>query len=209
MLNTSVSLGRNRVCRVLAKSTRVSVAPIAPLRNRLTRGSRGRLHQRLVPRYEFELVLSPSASGNGLFKERCQPGTRKTGTQVDRKGSSMVCHATPLGGNDDMSHEEDTVKLVEDRISRLEVALTLRKLYRNLLRADLLLQFPSPIYKAEELETEVADATSSTDPSEAAIAAQKKIDEAIDFVAELELTAEELRVCCGHFLVVILFLFAA
>lgn len=205
MVNISVSLGRNRVCRVLAKSRRAPVAPIAPLRNRLTLGSRGRLRQRLVPRYDFELIPLVAPSGNGLFKERCKPGTSMAGTEVDRKGYSVLCHASSPGGNEDMSHEQDTVKLVEDRISRLEVALTLRKLYRNLLRADLLLQFPSPIYKAEELETEVAEATSSTDPSEAAIAAQKKVDEAIDFVAELELTAEELRVC----LMMIWFLFAA
>jgi len=139
--------------------------------------------------------------GKRVFKGRCKADSEKKGNEGGWTGGSVVCHATPPSGNEDISHEHDSAKMIEDRICRLEVALTLRKLYRNLLRADLLLQFPSPIYKAEELETEVAagiDAMSPTDPSEAAAAAQKKVDEAIDFVAELELTAEELRVCFGH-----------
>ena len=85
------------------------------------------------------------------------------------------------------------------RAARLETALTLRKLYRNLLRAEPLLQLPHPVYEAPAAERPPLDINTATtmDIADAAAAddeAQRRIDEAVVLVAEMELTAEELRV---------------
>lgn len=118
---------------------------------------------------------------------------RRRRVMVDDKFQYMwrIC----AGGSGDVV--EDPFHRANVRIARLEVALTLRKLYRNLLRAQTLLKLPSPIYNPDDSIAAVAvesrDAT-TVDMTEAAAAAQKQVDEAVEFVAEIELTAEELRV---------------
>ncbi len=84
----------------------------------------------------------------------------------------------------------------------------LRKLYRNLLRAEPLLQLPSPVYQppeepspatsAVELDSENAtsmDLAAAAAAADAQLQAQleERIEEAVVLVAEMELTAEELR----------------
>lgn len=108
-----------------------------------------------------------------------------------RSVSSVATQKDGFGG------DEDAVQLASSRVSKLEVALKIRKLYRNLLRADGLLGLPSPIYTPDETMQEDAigqTAAAASDASDAAAAAQKRVDEAVDYVAELELIAEELRV---------------
>jgi LETM1-like protein len=106
----------------------------------------------------------------------------------------------------------DTTAKAARRSARLQSALLLRKLYRNLLRAEPLLQLPSPVYQPPE-ETPAASISSATavvlnsdnatsmDLAAAAAAAaaqlqaqlEERIEEAVVLVAEMELTAEELR----------------
>lgn len=84
------------------------------------------------------------------------------------------------------------------RAERLESALLLRRLYRNLFRADPLLQLSSPVYQPPEEAPELdANAATSVDIAAAAAAADEellsRVEEAVFLVAEMELTAEELR----------------
>lgn len=104
---------------------------------------------------------------------------------------------------------EDPLVAATERHARLQMLIQLRKLYRNLLRAEPLLEYPSPVYQPqynlakevrEAASSEAADETEgSTELDAAALAAaedaeQQRIDEAVEVVAEMELTAEELRV---------------
>lgn len=77
------------------------------------------------------------------------------------------------------------------RLGRLETLIQLRRLYRNLLRAEILLENPSPVYN------EPKTLEGSSESSELAAAheqhRQAAIDEAVETIAEMELTAEELR----------------
>lgn len=87
---------------------------------------------------------------------------------------------------------ESPIELASDRVARLEVALTLRKLYRNLLRAETMLKFPCPVYEPEQ-DGIVKDGEVKMSVEEADAERKRKIDEAVDYVAELELTADEMR----------------
>lgn len=103
----------------------------------------------------------------------------------------------------------DTTAKAARRSARLQSALLLRKLYRNLLRAEPLLQLPSPVYqppeefpstsKADnELDSENAasmDLAAAAAAADAQLQAQleERIEEAVVLLAEMELTAEELR----------------
>lgn len=77
--------------------------------------------------------------------------------------------------------------------------IQLRKLYRNLLRAEPLLDLPSPVYLPPEVGADAGILSSGDQEVDdaAALAAaqeeQRRIDEAVEIVAEMELTAEELR----------------
>ena len=83
-------------------------------------------------------------------------------------------------------------------MARLEVALTLRKLYRNVLRAETMLKAACPVYTAD-----VEGASSSSSPSSSPTEGltpeeveeweQRRVEAAVEYVAELELTADELR----------------
>lgn len=106
-------------------------------------------------------------------------------------------------------HPADAPSQVEARDQRLEVLVQLRKLYRNLLRAETLLQVPSPVYKPPPDGGEAGEAISTaavtsqptcTDNGtsiECSPAAEeeelRRLQEAVDVVAELQLTAEELK----------------
>ncbi len=106
------------------------------------------------------------------------------------------------------NHVSDTVAKAARRSARLQSALLLRKLYRNLLRAEPLLQLPSPVYQPPEESSSPAadiqlDSENATSMDLAAAAAadaaqrqaqlEERIDEAVVLIAEMELTAEELR----------------
>ena len=78
------------------------------------------------------------------------------------------------------------VAACDARVARLELLIELRRLYRNMLRADRLLAAPSPAFAPSS-----ADATGDVDGELAAAAA-------VEYVAELQLTEAQLRVswCC-------------
>ena len=103
-------------------------------------------------------------------------------------------------GSANSTSESVTTAKAARRASRLQSALVLRKLYRNLLRAEPLLQLPSPVYQPpEENDTLLdPDQANSIDMAAATAAAdtrlQERIEEAVVLIAEMELTAEELRV---------------
>lgn len=86
----------------------------------------------------------------------------------------------------------NAVSRAAERAARLESMLALRRLYRNLLRAEPLLQLASPVYVPYDKTT--SDNDQSLGAGDTADAeAQARIDEAVALVAEMELTAEELR----------------
>ncbi|PRW56758.1 LETM1 and EF-hand domain-containing anon- mitochondrial [Chlorella sorokiniana] len=80
----------------------------------------------------------------------------------------------------------------EERGQRLEALIQLRKLYRNLLRAEVLVEQPTPVYQAAE-----AAPSSAQDDAAAAAAAEadalRRLEEAVEVVAEMELTAEQIK----------------
>ncbi|NKB39961.1 MAG: hypothetical protein GKR86_02695 [Ilumatobacter sp.] len=77
----------------------------------------------------------------------------------------------------------------------------MRKLYRNVLRAETMLKVACPVYVVEESpSTEAVDAISalstpstSSEQEELEERKQRRVDAAVEYVAELELTADELR----------------
>jgi len=101
----------------------------------------------------------------------------------------------------DTPQHADPIRFSDERVARLEVALTLRKLYRNVLRAETMLKVACPVYVVEESpSTEAVDAISalstpstSSEQEELEERKQRRVDAAVEYVAELELTADELR----------------
>ncbi len=110
-----------------------------------------------------------------------------------------------------------------ERCTRLDVLIQLRKLYRNLLRSELLLKHPSPVYQPLEEGAAIASSNSAGSSSSGAsnvasssssssseggegisasqeAEAEQRIAEAVETVAEMELTADELKVCPINFL---------
>ena len=112
----------------------------------------------------------------------------------------------------------DAPALSEQRGQRLEAIIQLRKLYRNLLRAEGLLEHPSPDYEAPtepgttkmwvggsssaaaagEAAPASSDGSSDGELEPAAVTAaeaeaQRRLEEAVEVVAEMELTAEQLK----------------
>lgn len=86
-------------------------------------------------------------------------------------------------------------KCDEQRGRRLEAMVQLRKLYRNLLRAEVLVEQPSPVYQPPE-PAAAADAAAVEDPAAATAreaAEQLRVEEAVEVVAEMELTAEQIK----------------
>ncbi|KAI3427991.1 hypothetical protein D9Q98_006379 [Chlorella vulgaris] len=95
----------------------------------------------------------------------------------------------------------------DERGARLESMIQLRKLYRNLLRAESLMEEPSPVYEPSPDRTAAANAANTTslaistppDPTAtaaataAATAEAERLGAAIEVVAEMELTAEQLK----------------
>ncbi len=97
--------------------------------------------------------------------------------------------AAPTSGAAAHAAAADLAKF-EERGQRLEALIQLRKLYRNLLRAEVLVEQPSPVYQAGE-------AAPSTQDDAAAAAAEadalRRLEEAVEVVAEMELTAEQIK----------------
>lgn len=88
------------------------------------------------------------------------------------------------------------------RLRRLSLLCVLRKLYRNLLRADGLLRQPCPIIQTPELANGVSRHPHAyypkrkpvvVDESEMDDEAKERRDAAVEVVAEMQLTAEQLR----------------
>lgn len=126
---------------------------------------------------------------------------------LDRRLVVARPRATSAEGSSELGHgqstsltppatlqQTDPIRFSDERVARLEVALTLRKLYRNVLRAETMLKEPCPVYVVEETSEDAME-TSSTplEQEEFEERQQRRIDAAVEYVAELELTADELR----------------
>ena len=69
-----------------------------------------------------------------------------SGDRFHPSGSTLTCRAG--GSSVEHEHEEgEYPRISAERVERLETLIRLRKLYRNLLRADQLLAQPSPVYQ--------------------------------------------------------------
>ena len=95
------------------------------------------------------------------------------------------------------SHDGKTVRASKARLQRLTMLCLLRKLYRNMLRADSLLQQPAPIHPAPALDRRNRiwrnrSPMASVDEDDEEAVEQR--DAAVQLVAEMQLTAEQLRV---------------
>eukprot|EP00887_Chlorella_sp_A99_P006091 scaffold22.g6091.t1 len=194
--------------RALAKQARGGW-PCA--RRRLFRALVAASHQRGAQRAAPRLVTR-------AFRPRPQPALQRA--------VAAAATAAP-------APHSDAPTCASERDQRLEVLVQLRKLYRNLLRSETLLQQPSPVYQpppddasgsgasasssssrsgaggsvtpSSSNSSAVADAdggapvaiVSTSGLSLAAAAAeeeeQRRIADAVDVVAELQLTAEELK----------------
>ncbi|KAK9908964.1 hypothetical protein WJX75_005261 [Coccomyxa subellipsoidea] len=92
-----------------------------------------------------------------------------------------------------VTDEEEADASVALRVQRLEILIRLRKLYRNLLRADGLLMQPSPVYqpykrpagKQKKSEEELAELEEEEE--------RERQEEAMEVVGEMQLTAEQLK----------------
>lgn len=138
---------------------------------------------------------------------RASYGAQEERGPMERQGQQQVpsSFSSPPSSGGSVSRGsgeawKDPVMRAAEKVARLELSLTLRKLYRNLLRAETLLKFPCPVYQPEEEEMMMASSVeeegSTLDAVEREAAdreRERKIDEAVDYVAELELTADELR----------------
>lgn len=88
--------------------------------------------------------------------------------------------------------QTDPIRFSGERVARLEVALTLRKLYRNVLRAETMLKAACPVYTAD-VEGASSSPAEGLTPEEMEEWEQRRVEAAVEYVAELELTADELR----------------
>lgn len=135
-------------------------------------------------------------------------------TRLCRQPLAVVAAAAPPTAAAPPPPPSDAPARSDERGHRLEAMIQLRKLYRNLLRAEGLLQHPSPVYEApaEPGTTKKsvggasaaagAAASSSSEgdeePEPAAITAAeaeaaRRLEQAVEVVAEMELTAEQLK----------------
>ncbi len=131
-----------------------------------------------------------------------------------RRALAVVAAAAPPAAAATPPPPSDAPARSDERGHRLEAMIQLRKLYRNLLRAEGLLQHPSPVYEAptEAGTTKKsvggagaaagAAASSSSEgdeePEPAAVSAAeaeaaRRLEQAVEVVAEMELTAEQLK----------------
>lgn len=145
-------------------------------------------HEKYVSRVRKHSIQVYSAatdsdSGHGSGHDASHTHSGEPKTSAKRAADNMV------GSNDTTT-----------RASRLETALLLRRLYRNLLRSSPLLELPSPVYQPPdmanqpELDPNVANSMDIAAAEAAADAQlQSRVEEAVILVAEMELTAEELR----------------
>lgn len=132
-------------------------------------------------------------------------GAKEDKGPMERPGQQQVPSSFSLspssGGSASCASNDawrDPMMRAAEKVARLELSLTLRKLYRNLLRAETLLKFPCPVYQPEEEEAvsnmvEEGSALDAVEREAADRERERKVDEAVDYVAELELTADELR----------------
>lgn len=151
-------------------------------------------------------------SGRPLCTHAFRPAVaarpRRTAVAFAASADSLGSMSTSAPGPASAS---DAVSKSAERVGGLQAKILLRKLYRNLLRAEPLLELPSPVYQPpEEAPPLDPGAANAMDLATAAAAAedeaQRRVDDAVDIVAEMELTAEELRVS-GHSLLVCLCLY--
>lgn len=88
----------------------------------------------------------------------------------------------------------DPVTTSAERVKRLKILVQLRKLYRNLLRAERLLATSSPVYqKPEETKPSKGRNVKQSPVQEDHLEEQEMLEAAIEIVAEMQLTADELK----------------
>lgn len=166
----------------------LSTAPTAPWKSR-----RSHVRDDSLPYNGIVQTQTTARRGKIVAKAEGFHG----GESLDQGGTTDHPHDTMEDATTSAKISQNPVQIAADRVSRLEVALTLRKLYRNLLRAETMLKFPCPVYRPD---SEVEGKSSSNNDGESKLSAEeadaerkRKIDEAVDYVAELELTADEMR----------------
>lgn len=105
------------------------------------------------------------------------------------KATSTGATKAPSPADAAVSVEDTTSAFAARRLERLEALVQIRKLYRNLIRAQWLLAAPSPVYNDTAAEETVATASEE----ETELLAAKVIDQAVEIVAEMQLTSEQIR----------------
>mmetsp|Transcript_20484 Transcript_20484/g.61660 ORF Transcript_20484/g.61660 Transcript_20484/m.61660 type:complete len:811 (-) Transcript_20484:440-2872(-) len=108
-----------------------------------------------------------------------------------RAGRSSELHATATRSPPQQSSGVDgaATAAAAYRVARLQALVELRKLYRNLIRAQWLLPQKTPVYSSAEAKKAVAGAAEE----DAEQVAAKQIDAAVDIVAEMQLTSDQIR----------------
>ncbi|BDA41254.1 probable mitochondrial proton/calcium exchanger protein at C-terminar half [Coccomyxa sp. Obi] len=89
--------------------------------------------------------------------------------------------------------DEEEAPATAPRVQRLEVLIRLRKLYRNLLRADGLLAQPSPVYQPYKRPVGKRKGAEEALSEEEEEVERERREAAIEVVAEMQLTAEQLK----------------
>ena len=136
---------------------------------------------------------SSAATAASASSSPSSSSSSSSSSSLDLHGSSSSLTPPPSS-----LQQTDPIRFSGERVARLEVALTLRKLYRNVLRAETMLKAACPVYTAD-----VEGASSSSSPSSSPTEGltpeeveeweQRRVEAAVEYVAELELTADELR----------------
>ncbi|EIE25017.1 hypothetical protein COCSUDRAFT_40379 [Coccomyxa subellipsoidea C-169] len=97
------------------------------------------------------------------------------------------------GEQTSIADEDAAVPAVAPRVQRLEILIRLRKLYRNLLRADGLLAQPSPVYQPYQRPAGKRKGSEEELAEEEEEEERERQEAAIELVGEMQLTAEQLK----------------
>ncbi|KAL0029741.1 hypothetical protein WJX79_006839 [Trebouxia sp. C0005] len=133
--------------------------------------------------------------GCQLPGSRCQPvSASRRGSSPGRSQRVRGVAASKRNGPSEAPVAPDPVKTSAERVKRLKVLVQLRKLYRNLLRAERLLSTSSPVHqKPEEVKPSKGRKVKRVPVPEDNLQEQEMLEAAVEVVAEMQLTADELK----------------
>ncbi|KAF6258973.1 hypothetical protein COO60DRAFT_1515473 [Scenedesmus sp. NREL 46B-D3] len=190
-------------CLVVGKPAGVQLAPLPVRRRRLgppTSFSQQTAKQVVVCTH----AIAASRPWNPAFSwgcnvarhQHCRP-LHAANSALEQAPPPAAATAEPAAG----SPRRMLTGMSAQRVQQLETLVELKKLYRNCIRAEGLLGLASPVYVAPEGDAAGArvpavdsDAYSSTDSSsslEDEVA--ERLQQAVELVAEMQLTAEQLK----------------